>query len=130
MKKAVGSGFIFLAGFVLLMSFLQAAEKVKIRAFFNSSFTDTDYQQKVISKVNANWKSSDETAPAGAKVVYVLKLDRNGVVGYKKLLRSSDNTTFDKDAGDCLDRSIPFDPLPASYRNPYLEIHFHFKAVH
>ncbi|MBN2430759.1 MAG: TonB C-terminal domain-containing protein [Acidobacteria bacterium] len=117
------------SGSLLLLCLTMAAAlaaQVRIKAFFSSSFTDTEYQQRVIAKVNANWQSSGEMAAAGSKTIIVLKCDRNGAVNYQKVYRSSGNRTFDGDAEACLNRSAPFPPLPPAYRDPYLEIHFHF----
>jgi|GEM_PF-3883087 len=109
-----------------LSSVLVLAAEVSIKVFFSSSFTDTEYQQRIITKVNANWQSSGELAAPGSKAIIVLKCDRNGEVTYQKVYRSSGNRAFDADADSCLQRSAPFPPLPPAYRDPYLEIHFHF----
>lgn len=129
MKRTLTISAILTIWLILAMSPAVRAAGVSIRAYFTSAFTDTTYQRNFISKVIANWKPTAETPPVGKKTVYILRLNREGQVSYKKLHMSSGSQKFDQDAEKCIDRAAPFDPLPSSFRYPYLEVHVHFEVV-
>jgi hypothetical protein len=102
---------------------------VSIRGYFTSAFTDANYQRQAVNTVIANWKSPAKLPAPGKKTVFILRVNRDGSVGYKKLNLSSGLPVFDEAAEKCLSRSTPFKPLPVSFRYPYMEVHFHFEVV-
>jgi len=134
MLKSVGAilAALFLSQLVLLQLSRPApaqAAGVSIRGYFTSAFTDAAYQQKMVSRVIARWNPKTALPLAGKKPVFITKLTREGQLAYKKLHLSSGSATFDKAAEKCIDTAGPFDPIPASFRYQYLEVHFHFEVV-
>jgi protein TonB len=121
-----GLAMVILAGFATLTV---RAAGVSIRGYFTSAFTDTKYQAKMVQQVIAAWKNPSALPAAGKKTVVILQINHAGKIAVQRLHLSSGSKAFDQAAQDCLQRAAPFDPLPANFRYPYMEVHFHFEVV-
>ncbi len=122
-----------LAGLCLLLSAfpLAAAGRPSLNAHFQSTLSDTTYQKKSFDRVAKAWKSPSSAAypKVGAKTVVQAVLSRDGRVMSTLVSTESGSKEWDAAARKGVEDAAPFDPLPAGYKPPTLEIHFHFSVV-
>jgi protein TonB len=122
-----------LAGFCLLLAGLPlaAASRPSLNAYFQSTLTDAAYQKRTFDRVAKAWKSPAAAAypKAGAKSVVQAVLSRDGRLMSTLVSTESGSKEWDAAARKGVEDAAPFDPLPAGYRPPTLEVHFHFSVV-
>lgn len=122
-----------LAGLCLFLSALPltAAGRPSLNAFFQSTFSDAAYQKKTFDRVAKAWKSPVAAAypKVGAKTVVQAVLSRDGRVMSTLVSTESGSKEWDAAARKGVEDAAPFDPLPAGYKPPTLEVHFHFSVV-
>jgi protein TonB len=98
----------------------------KLQVFFAADFTDVPYQQGVYKKVAGAWKWPAEAPKPGSKAVVIVTIQKSGTSSQPALHMKSGSDAWDAAAMEAVRRAAPFDPLPASYRPPSVEVHFHF----
>jgi outer membrane biosynthesis protein TonB len=91
----------------------------------------THYLQRVLASVRRNWYAViPESAYLGerGKVVLQFRIMKNGSVptGEPVLVRTSGKTPLDFAAMSSIRASNPFEPLPAAFSGPFIELRFIF----
>jgi outer membrane biosynthesis protein TonB len=91
----------------------------------------TNYLARVLASVKRNWYAAmPESARLGDKgrVVLQFRIMHNGVVpdGEPALYGSSGKDPLDRAAMSSIRASTPFEPLPAAFSGPYIELRFIF----
>ena len=119
------------AGVVVLRAAEQAPQAPgrcapSLQVFFASDFTDEAYQKKVYDKVGALWRRPPADPKRGAKAVVITTISRDGKGTPPALHMKSGNDAWDAAAMAAVKSGSPFPPLPASYAQPGVEVHFHF----
>ncbi|HET8946631.1 MAG TPA: TonB family protein [Candidatus Polarisedimenticolia bacterium] len=97
-----------------------------LQAFFASDFTDQAYQKKAYDKVAALWKRPPADPKRGAKAVVITTIAKDGKGTPPMLHMKSGSDAWDAAAMQAVKAASPFPPLPASYAQPGVEVHFHF----
>ena len=99
-----------------------------LQAYFAKDFTDQAYQHKAYQKVAGAWKRPASDPKPGAKAVVIATIARDGKAEAPPptLHMKSGSATWDAAAMAAVKAAAPFDPLPASYAQPSVEVHFHF----
>jgi TolA protein len=77
-------------------------------------------------KVSENWFSAVAERASGLTCVVYFKLMRDGSISEARLETSSGNTYFDRAALRAVRSATPFPPLPRSFPDAFLGIHFTF----
>lgn len=107
------------------------AGKPSLNAYFQSTLTDDAYQKKTFSRVASAWK----TPPAksfpkiGSKTVVQAVIAKDGKLASTTVSMSSGSKAWDDAALAAVKKAAPFDSLPASYKYPSLEVHFHVSVA-
>jgi len=65
----------------------------------------------------------------GAKTVVQSVIAKDGKLASATVSMSSGSKEWDAAALSAVKKGAPFDPLPASYRYPSIEVHFHVSVV-
>lgn len=97
-----------------------------LQAFFASDFTDQAYQKKAYEKVAALWRRPPGDPKRGAKAVVITTIAKDGKGTPPVLHMKSGSDAWDAAAMQAVKAASPFPPLPASYAQPGVEVHFHF----
>ena len=97
-----------------------------LQVFFASDFTDQAYQKKVYDKVGSLWRRPPADPKRGAKAVVITTIGRDGKGTPPLLHMKSGSDTWDAAAMAAVKAASPFPPLPASYPQSGVEVHFHF----
>ncbi len=112
---------------LLVAAFPLVAAQPSLNAYFQSTLKDAEYQKKVFNKVAAAWKTppSKDFPKVKAKTVVQAVITKDGKVTLTTVSMSSGSKKWDDAALSCVKAASPFDPLPATYQYPSLEVHFH-----
>jgi protein TonB len=97
-----------------------------LQAFFASDFTDQAYQKQAYEKVAALWRRPPADPKRGAKAVVITTIAKDGKGTPPLLHMKSGSDAWDAAAMQAVKAASPFPPLPASYAQPGVEVHFHF----
>jgi protein TonB len=97
-----------------------------LQVFFASDFTDQAYQKKVYDRVGSLWRRPPADPKRGAKAVVITTIAKDGKGTPPLLHMKSGNDAWDAAAMAAVKTASPFPPLPASYAQPGVEVHFHF----
>lgn len=108
---------------------LFAAGRPSLNAYFQSTLKDTAYQKKTFGRVASRWKTPAETPAVGKKTVVQARIAKDGKLISTDVSMSSGVTAWDAAAEAAVKHAAPFDPLPAGYQYPTLEVHFHVSVV-
>lgn len=86
------------------------------------------YFASIKRKIELVWTFPDAAKRAGIQgdVVVNFAIARNGELESAEIVRSSGHRVLDEEALDSIRRSAPFNPIPAEYSIPTLEIRAHF----
>jgi TonB family protein len=89
------------------------------------------YLNRVLAAVKRNWESiMPESARLGdkGKVILQFRIMRDGMVpdAEPQMMGSSGKEPLDRAASGAIRASSPFEPLPAAYSRPYIELRFIF----
>lgn len=132
-RSARGTGGRLLAGLLLALAPLASlpllAAQPSLNVYFQSTLKDDAYQKKVFAKVSGAWKAPKDLPEIGRKAVVQAVLDRDGKVTSAHVSMSSGSKGWDAAALSAVRSASPYDPLPAGYRQPTLEVHFHVSLV-
>jgi periplasmic protein TonB len=110
---------------------LLAAGHPSLNAYFQSTLTDAAYQKKTFDKVAKAWKTPAAKAvpSVGAKAVIRAVIAKDGKLLSTDVHMSSGSKAWDEAALAAVKKAAPYDPLPASYKYPTLEVDFHVSVV-
>jgi len=110
---------------------LAAAGRPSLNAYFQSTLADEAYQKKTFERVAKTWKTppAKATPKLGAKTVVQAVIAKDGKLASSTISMSSGSKSWDAAALAAVKSAAPFDPLPASYKYPSLEVHFHVSVV-
>jgi|KBSSwiStaDraftv2_1062776.scaffolds.fasta_scaffold294161_2 TonB family protein len=97
-----------------------------LQVFFASDFTDQAYQKKAYDKVASLWKRPPADPKRGSKTVVITTIAKDGKGTPPMLHMKSGSDAWDAAAMQAVKAASPFPPLPASYAQPGVEVHFHF----
>jgi protein TonB len=97
-----------------------------LQVFFASDFTDQAYQKKAYDRVASLWKRPPADPKRGAKTVVIVTIAKDGRGTPPLLHMQSGSDAWDAAAMQAVKAASPFPPLPASYAQPGVEVHFHF----
>ena len=97
-----------------------------LQVFFASDFTDQAYQKKAYDRVASLWKRPPADPKRGAKTVVIITIGKDGRGTPPILHMKSGSDAWDAAAMQAVKAASPFPPLPASYAQPGVEVHFHF----
>ena len=108
-----------------------AAGRPSLNAYFQSTLTDTAYQKKTFDRVAKAWKApaAADLPATGKKTVVQAAIARDGKLSSAAVSMSSGKKGWDDAALKAVKAASPFDPLPAGYKYPVLEVHFHVAFV-
>jgi len=109
------------------LTVLAAAGTPSLKVYFASDFEDQAYQQKAYAKAAGSWKMPGEFPEAGSKAVVITTILKDGALGETKIHYKSGSEAWDAAALAAIKAAAPFDPLPDSYPQPSVEVHFHFE---
>ena len=92
---------------------------------------DAAYQKRTFDRVAKSWRSPAAAAypKLGAKAVVQAVLSRDGRLMSTLVSTASGSKEWDAAARKGVEDAAPFEPLPAGYKPPTLEVHFHFSVV-
>ena len=110
---------------------LGAAGRPSLNAYFQSTLADEAYQKKTFDRVAKAWKTPPATVTpkAGAKTVVQAVIAKDGKIASTSVSMSSGSKEWDAAALAAVKNAAPFDALPAGYKFPSLEVHFHVSVV-
>ena len=97
-----------------------------LQVFFASDFTDQAYQKKAYDKVASLWRRPPADPKRGSKTVVITTIAKDGKGTPPMLHMKSGSDAWDAAAMQAVKAASPFPPLPASYAQPGVEVHFHF----
>jgi protein TonB len=80
-------------------------------------------------KIELAWGYPPEAAGAGGEVVITFVIGRNGRLDAIELVRGSGHRILDAAALDAIRKASPYDPIPAEYKIPNLQIRAHFSYL-
>jgi periplasmic protein TonB len=108
-----------------------AAGRPSLNAYFQSSLTDTAYQKKTFDRVARAWKTppAAEIPLVGKKTVVQAVIMKDGVLATTEVSTFSGKKGWDAAALKAVRAAAPFDPLPAGFRYPSVQVHFHVSVV-
>ena len=100
---------------------------LRLNGYFAADFTDVAYQQAAFNKVLKGWKVTAPLPPAGKKTVVISTIGRDGALLGTKFNLKSGNEAFDAAAEAAVKSAAPFARFPVSYKQPTVEVHWHFE---
>ena len=110
---------------------LAAGGQPRLQSFFQSSLSSASYQKKVYERVARNWRQpgAKQSPALGRKTVVQALVGRDGKLVSVSVTEESGSKAWDAAALSAVKKAAPFEPLPASYTSPTLEVHFHVAWV-
>jgi hypothetical protein len=126
MKRKALRGIGIAAAFAAFTLVLGA--QARMNAFFSRDFKDTAYQKAAVDKVLKNWSPPAAKPAVGQKTVLISKIGRDGKLHNLYFHVKTENGPWDDAAGEAVRKSGPFAPLPTSFKEPFLEVHWHFEV--
>ncbi|XXF77220.1 energy transducer TonB [Myxococcaceae bacterium GXIMD 01537] len=108
-----------------------AAGGPRLQTFFQADLRSASYQKKVYERVARNWKQPPpKQAPApGKKVIVQALIAQDGKLLSSTITTESGSKAWDASVLSAVKKSAPFEPLPAGFTSPTLEVHFHLGWV-
>jgi periplasmic protein TonB len=119
------------AAVLLLAAAAFAAGRPSLECYFQTTLKDPAYQKKTFEKVAANWKTppAAEVPPVGKKTVVQAVITKDGALATTEISTSSGKRGWDAAALKAGKAAAPFDPLPAGFNFPSVQVHFHVSVV-
>ena len=119
------------AAALLLAAAAFAAGRPSLECYFQTTLHDPVYQKRTYDKVVAKWKTP---APAdvpevGKKTVVQAVIAKDGTLATTEVSMSSGKKGWDAAALRAVKAAAPFDPLPAGFSHPSVQVHFHVSVV-
>jgi protein TonB len=108
-----------------------AAGRPSLECYFQTTLKDPVYQKKTYEKVAAKWKSpaASEIPAVGKKTVVQAVIAKDGALATTEVSMSSGKKGWDAAALKAVRAAAPFDPLPAGFNYPTVQVHFHVAVV-
>lgn len=106
---------------------LAAGGHPQLQVFFQSDMSNASYQQKVYQRVAQKWRQpgAKQSPAAGKKTIVQAVVGRDGKLVNVTVTSKSGSKAWDDAALAAVKKAAPFEPLPAGYTSPTLEVHFH-----
>jgi protein TonB len=104
------------------------APRPDLRSYFQSGFDDTKYQKACVDAVLKTWKSPAHWPRPGRKAVVQSVIGRDGKLVNARLTMESGSVEWDRAALETI-KASRFPPLPKTYGEPSLQVHWHFSVV-
>jgi protein TonB len=116
---------------LILAAAAQAAGRPSLECYFQTTLKDPAYQKKTFEKVAAKWKTppAAEIPPIGKKTVVQAVITKDGMLATTEISTSSGKKGWDAAALKAVKAAAPFDPLPAGFNHPSVQVHFHVSVV-
>ncbi len=108
-----------------------AAGRPSLECYFQTTLKDPAYQKKTFDRVAAKWKTpaAAEIPPVGKKTVVQAVITKDGTLATTEISTSSGKKGWDAAALNAVKSAAPFDPLPAGFNYPSVQVHFHVSVV-
>jgi TonB family protein len=108
-----------------------AAGRPSLECYFQTTLRDPAYQKKTFERVAAKWKTppGTEVPPVGKKTVVQVAILKDGSLATTEVSMSSGKMGWDAAALKAVKAAAPFDPLPAGFAYPSVQVHFHVSVV-
>jgi protein TonB len=103
---------------------LAAGGSPRLQTFFQGNLS-TAYQQKVYNRVAQRWTQPAQTPAVGKKSVVVAFIAKDGKLISAELKEASGSKAWDAAALAAVKKAAPFDPVPAGFSSPTVELHVH-----
>jgi protein TonB len=120
-----------LAAALLASGAALAAGRPSLECYFQTTLKDPAYQKKTFEKVAAKWKTPppDQIPAVGKKAVVQAVITKDGALATTEVSTSSGRKGWDAAALSAVKAAAPFDPLPAGFAYPSVQVHFHVSVV-
>jgi protein TonB len=108
-----------------------AAGRASLNVYFQSNLKDAAYQKKTFDRVVKAWKAPEasQIPEVGKKTVVQSVIAKDGKLVSAVVSMSSGKKGWDAAALAAVKSAAPFDPLPATFGAPTIEVHFHVSVV-
>jgi len=108
-----------------------AAGRPELKVYFKSNLTDAAYQKKTFDRVAKGWKApgASQVPDVGKKTVVQAVIGRDGALTSAVVSMKSGKKGWDDAALKAVASASPYDPLPAGFKPPSVEVHFHVSVV-
>jgi periplasmic protein TonB len=108
-----------------------AAGRASLNVYFQSNLMDTAYQKKTFDRAVKAWKApaASQIPEVGKKTVVQAVIAKDGKLVSAVVSMSSGKKGWDGAALAAVRAAAPFDPLPAGFKPPSVEAHFHVSVV-
>jgi len=116
-----------LCAVLIAFTALAAAGTPALKVYFASDFKVQAYQQKAYAKAASSWKMPGDLPEVESKAVVTTTILEDGALGETKIHHKSGSAAWDAAGLAAIKAAAPFDPLPDSYPQPSVEVHFHFE---
>jgi len=119
------------AAALLLAAAAFAAGRPSLECYFQTTLKDPAYQKKTYEKVAAKWKTpaAADVPAVGRKTVVQAVIAKDGTLATTEVSMSSGKKVWDAAALKAVTSAAPFDPLPAGFNYPSVQVHFHVSVV-
>jgi protein TonB len=120
-----------LAALILAAPAAHAAGRPSLECYFQTTLRDPAYQKKAFERVAAKWKTPppDQIPAVGKKAVVQAVITKDGALATTEVSMSSGKKGWDAAALRAVKTAAPFDPLPAGFGYPSVQVHFHVSVV-
>jgi periplasmic protein TonB len=107
------------------------AAQPSLECYFQTTLKDPAYQKRTFEKVAAKWKTPppDQVPAVGKKTVVQAVITKDGALATTEVSTSSGKKGWDAAALKAVKAAAPFDPLPAGFNYPSVQVHFHVSVV-
>jgi protein TonB len=108
-----------------------AAGRPALNVYFQSNLTEAAYQKKTFDRVAKAWKTpaAPQIPEVGKKAVVQAVIGRDGGLMSAFVSLKSGKKGWDEAVLKAVKAASPFDPLPAGFKPPSVEVHFHVGVV-
>ena len=120
-----------LAAALLAAGAALAAGRPSLECYFQTTLKDPAYQKKTYDKVVAKWRApaAADVPAVGKKTVVQAVIAKDGTLATTEVSMSSGKKGWDAAALRAVQAAAPFDPLPAGFAFPSVQVHFHVSVV-
>jgi len=108
-----------------------AAGRPSLECYFQTTLKDPAYQKKTFERVAAKWKTPPgaDVPAVGKKTVVQAVIMKDGALASTEVSTLSGKKGWDAAALKAVKAAAPFDPLPAGFAYPSVQVHFHVSVV-